>query len=434
MTRQWLPVLAISAVALAVRMAFVVIQADGAPFVLSFTEGDARIYLELARGIVEDRRYALSGVATAYVTPGYPVFVACVLALGGDTLAIGLVQAVLGAGTVIMAYIATRALAAERGTTAALAHRFALLAASATAVYPHLIMWTGYVLTETLFVFLTSATLVAAISALRRDSLVVVSAAGLLAGLTSLVRPPFIAFLVVLVVWWLVRVVLGPRRVAGAVAVAAFVLSAAAPLVIWTIRNSVVLGAPIVTSTEAGNVFYQGNSKYSTGGSRGYVDANANDYVLLSVRVARGDADPGLPPFADEVSSDRAHMHQAIRDMAADPVAVIRRWPTKLWNMWRPTYEDASLRNGLVTLATYLPVSLLGVIGTAVILRRRPFGPAAVPALFLVAWVSAHVLVTGMIRFRVAAELVLLVAAPFGLAAVHELLRRGARPRAVRRP
>ncbi len=48
--------------------------------------------------------------------------------------------------------------------------------------------------------------------------------------------------------------------------------------------------------------------------------------------------------------------------------------------MWRPpTYEGASPRNVIVTLVSYVPVLLAGVVGLFWLVRRERVGPAAVP-------------------------------------------------------
>jgi hypothetical protein len=266
------------------------------------------------------------------------------------------------------------------------------------------------VLTETLFVFAVAVSLFATVRALRDGSVRWAVAAGLAASVASLIRPPYLAVALVLTAWWWFARAgggRGPRRAA-----VAFGLALLSLVAVWTGRNLVELGALVPTSTESGFVFYQGNSRGATGGSGGYVWTP--DFDPIEVPTDR----------SGEVERDRFYLERALADMAADPVAVVARWPAKLWNMWRPTYEGASPRNKVVTLATYLPVLALGVLGAATLARGGWRASGAALAILLVTWVAVHVLVTGMIRFRLAAELMLLETVPFGCFALIELLRR----------
>jgi len=194
-----------------------------------------------------------------------------------------------------------------------------------------------------------------------------------------------------------------------------FALGALAPVGAWATRNAAELGTPIFTSSESGYVFYQGNSRSSTGGSRGYVDSL--DFTPLD-----------LPAELDEIQRDRIYLDRALEDIRADPVGVVARWPSKVGNMWRPTYDGSSARNFAVTLLSYPVVLIAGLVGAILLARVDAFGPHCVPALFLFGWFFLHVLVTGMIRFRLAAEHVLIVAAPFALFWAWDRVR--ARPEA----
>lgn len=394
--------------ALVVRVAYVVVQTRFELFSVSFVAADSSLYLDIASGLAAGQGLTIAGQPTAYVGPGYPLFLAALLRLGLDPLGVGLVQCVLGAATAVLAGLSARRLARTMGLSAGAARAAAALGAFGTALYPHLIFWTGYLVTETLFVFLVAASLLATLIAIERHSVPVATSAGALAAAAGLTRAPYLAVAVAIVMWLLWR----GRTASFAVPVAfAFAIACALPLAAWTIRNESALGAPVVTSTESGYVFWQGNSRGASGGSRGYVDAN--DFVPIEPPV-------GL----DEAARDRYFLDRALQDVAADPFATIARWPAKIVNMWRPTYADSSLRNGLITLVSYPPVLVFGLAGTALLVRRaRNRGVAIIPVLFLVTWFTAHVLVTGMIRFRLAAELVLLETAPLAILAGWSALR-----------
>src|SRR5207245_11605013 len=93
------------------------------------------------------------GMPTAVVTPGYPLFLTGLHGLGMKSpQAVGFVQGLLGAATcVLVAMVGPYLGDARVGAIAGLLSSF----------YPHLIFWTGYVLTDTLFVFFAVASLAA---------------------------------------------------------------------------------------------------------------------------------------------------------------------------------------------------------------------------------------------------------------------------------
>lgn len=401
----WRLILATAALGFAVRIAYVLVQSRLQIFDVTFVASDSLLYLRLARAIASGEGMSLDGEPTAYVGAGYPLFLAPLVALGADATAIGAVQSIVGAIGVAAAALASWLLA--RRISPGRARVAAVVAGAAAAVYPHLVFWTGYVLTETLFVVLLGAGVALLIWAWQEHRWEPAVAAGLCFGYAAITRPPALAIVIGLAAWWLYFAVRSRWRF---VPVAAFVLGAALPVGAWTVRNVIELGTPVVTSAEAGYVFYQGNSRTSTGGSRGYVDSL--DFRPLD-----------LPEGLSELERDRIYLNQALADIRADPLHPISLWPAKLWNMWRPTYEGASFRNGLVTFLTYPVVLVAGIVGAVRLVRAAPGSAGMVPGLFLIGWVLLHVFITGMIRFRVAAEHVLIVAAPFAVLWMWDWIR-----------
>lgn len=401
--------LALTLLALVGRLAFVIAQSRFSIFEMYFVAADSVLYLELASNIASGHGLTLDGDPTAYVGPGYPLFLTPLILAGLGPLGIGIVQSFIGAATAALAGLAARELALAARFDGHRAWTAALLTSAATALYPHLIFWTGYVLTETLFVFLLSLAAFSLTRGVRLSSTAWMVMAGSSFGLSALTRPPALAAAAV-VVLWLILEATRSRRFALPVA---FLIALSLPVGAWAIRNAVELGTPVVTSTESGYVFYQGNSRGATGGTRGYVDGH--DFTDLVNPAGLG-----------EVERDALYLRRAISDVLADPGETVRRWPTKVWNMWRPTYEGASTRNVIITLASYLPVLALGLAGALWLSLRS--GPGTVlPLLLLMTWIAIHVLVTGMIRFRLAAELFLLISGPFALLGLIDR-RRPMRP------
>ncbi len=318
------------AVGLTVRVLYLWLQSTFQLFDIYFYASDSRAYDMLARSLREGQGFAIQGQPTAYVTPGYPLFLVGLDSVGiADAFRVGIVQCLLGALTCVLVAIIGAHLGGRRvGFTAGLI----------SAVYPHLIFWTGYLLTETLFVFMAMASLVVLIKWRESPSQKRILIAGLLLGLAALVRPQILGFAILVPVW---MVISRTTRAQALRAVPVLLLGVLIPLAPWTLRNYWMFGEPVFTSTETGIVFYQGNSPGATGGSRGYVDGL--DFVSLQ-----------LPPGLTEVEINRIYLQQAIAFDLSHPERLPYLAFKKFVNMWRPVYEGASMRNILIMGGSYL--------------------------------------------------------------------------------
>ncbi len=214
-------------------------------------KGDETDYHAIAVNLLQGEGFAsVEGHATARRPPAYPVLLAGVYAIAGESPRAGrIVQALLGVAVVAL--------------TGWLARRFfdppvALLSAALAAVNPFLVFISGYLLTENLYlVCLLGALLVVrdprALASSRR-----VLAAGVLLGLATLSRPTGLPMFE----WILVAAVILaglPWRVRAA---RALVMTVAFALVVlpWLARNASVVGGWVLT-THGGITFLQGNNE-----------------------------------------------------------------------------------------------------------------------------------------------------------------------------
>jgi 4-amino-4-deoxy-L-arabinose transferase-like glycosyltransferase len=350
---------------------------------VAYDASDSVLYRGLANNLVEHGTFSFHGHATAYVTPAYPLFLVLLRPIGTSTLFLAVVQCFLGAFTVgLLADTARRLAGPIAGWVAG------LLAAG----YPHLIFWTGYVLTETLFVCLVALAVWVTVVLLQRDespAWLPVSAGAAYAA-AGLARPEIFGFAVLL---GLAGLASKRWRFAAFLGFVGLVLLWSP----WVLRNAVTLHAFVPASTETGIVLYQGNSPGATGGSRGYVDGR--DFKTLD----------RLTPLP-EVEEDREYRKAALTWMRHHPGEVVRLAPKKLANMFRPVYAGSSKLNLTVTLLSYPLVLTAGAVGTFLLARRRRVTGLVVVWL-LVYELVVHALVTGMIRFRLPVEAMLCVTA-----------------------
>lgn len=299
--------LAVTAVATAVgavlRVAWVVVAARPPAFMFDPARyaGYARVIAE-GRGLVEP----FTGQATAYYPPGYPYFLGGINAVlvhtpvpGDLPLVAGLVQALLGTASIVLAGLLARRLHSPAAGA---------VAAVGMAVYPNLVLHTAVLLSETLAVALLLGLMVALVpppgsepwpAGLDGRRLV---GAGILLGGLLLVRPVSAGIVVALAVALLVARV-GLRRAAAVVGVVAGVgLLCVAP---WTIRNAVRMGAFVPISTNTGDNLCIGHGAEATGGFRLGPDTPDGNECYTGESVAGG--------TDSELRNDRTKTRIALR-------------------------------------------------------------------------------------------------------------------------
>ncbi|MEP6954007.1 MAG: glycosyltransferase family 39 protein [Solirubrobacteraceae bacterium] len=222
---------ALVATALLLRAAIVRVTPDYVPI------HDDHSYLVHAVALVKTGGYPVfetQGIVapTAYRAPGFPVVLALARSvLGHDLLGPRLVQVLIATVGVGLVGIVAHKIWGRRT---------ALAATALAALSPVLIVYSGSLISEPLFVVLELGALACALEARRRPRWAI--AAGMLGGAAALTRPAGLALLLAL------ALCAGGRRTALVV-----VCLGALTVAPWTIRNAVVFHTFIPVSTEAGN-------------------------------------------------------------------------------------------------------------------------------------------------------------------------------------
>jgi hypothetical protein len=251
--KQWAPLLLIAFAAL-VRIAAVA-------FWSGHLADDRDDYWTVARSYVEHGFWAqFTPLPNSFRPPLLPLVLAGLLELGWGAIALGVMQIVLGTASVALTLVAGKRLGLGR---------LSFVAATLVACDPLLIAYTTYPMTETLFTFLVIALVTVAISnslsvanppgvglSVGRAAMV-----GLLFGACALCRPtiwPTAVLAGAWLAWESLRVRRLPRElmIKGVVAV----LTCAAVVAPWAIRNCMILGSPVVTTTHGGYTLLLGNN------------------------------------------------------------------------------------------------------------------------------------------------------------------------------
>jgi len=305
--------------------------------------------------------------------------------LGHDRTPVYILQALLSTATVALVFGLARRLFGDVA---------ALLAAALTAVNLDLIVFSSILLTETAFVFLLCAAMLAWERALEAPTNARWALTGALLGLAALARPAAQLLIVgvagATVVGWHSRG--RPRRLVGVllVAVAAFALTLAP----WTIRNYLAFHRFVPVATGAGIGFWVGTN----------VAWRGLDLDLRTGSSIYADADFQRAAAGDPVAADRRMLGEAAGHVVRDPLGVLRLAPGKLLQMLRPgawlglhfPAGDPGRRPFVVLLAVqYYPVLVLASLGSALLaLRSRAARPALLRAWTPIAYVGLLTLAT----------------------------------------
>ena len=272
------------------------------------------------------------------------------------------------------------------------------------AVYPFFVFYTALALSETLFIALLVALVMLQWRVMSRPSWWAAFAAGVVAGLATLTRPSALP-LVFLALPLLFVGALSKRRQAAYVLV--LLLGFAAVMAPWVWRNYRVVGRFVPTTLQVGASLYESNSPDADGGP-------AMDRIRW----------PDEAKALSEYDRDRYLLQQSIAFIRSD-------WPRfgrlclhrckRFWNLV-PNYSDYRRPAYLMlSLASYGPVLVLGVIGVVLSLRR---GRSTMLLLLPVVYFAClHAVFVGSTRYRTPVMPMVMLFAGHALALNHELRR-----------
>jgi 4-amino-4-deoxy-L-arabinose transferase-like glycosyltransferase len=343
MSRRQLALLV--AIALAVRLAYLaVFLRDYVP------ESDADHYLSIATAVYDGRGVSdtfpfLFEHPTAFRPPLYPVLLGALLRVtpGEGVLAGQLLNVVLGTIAVVLAAVVGSRIGGARA---------GLAAGLVTALYPPLVANDAVLLAESV-----SVVLLLVVVLLLLEGRVVW--AGIASGLLVLTRPSAQAFALVVVAWLVWK--LGWRHAVR------YGLVVAAVVFPWTARNWLLIGSPVVVTSNGFNL----TAKYSPEAqeSPNYLADGALDPAFADLRYRR----------SNEAELDRALRDYAIESVRDEPSRVkdvLLRNTANFFELRPWTNEDAeqsdgkNLRVRKATLPLFYAVTVAGITGL-VLCRRR---------------------------------------------------------------
>lgn len=346
-------------------------------------------------GLITDRAGRIARM------PAYPVFIAAVYAVFGESiLVLRVADAVLGTVAILLAYVLAKRLF---GGGAGLA------AAAIMAVYPFFVIQALLVLSETLFVvfLLAGAACLARAYGGGGGYLVWAGLAGLGLALATLTRGSFLYVAPLTAAGWVLAGRFGRPAVLGACAMlAAFALA----MMPWVVRNwRASDGHLVVTTLRVGPSLYEGLNPRATGGP-------------MMDRINWDEGTQGM----GEWERDRYWRRRAIEWAWENPGPTLALAANKLGRFWSPMPNLDQLRGTAPCALLALSYGLVMAFAIVGILRSwRRADVALILLLPVVYYCLLHMVFVGSVRYREAVMPLLVVVAAHGLEGAWRRWRRG---------
>lgn len=272
------------------------------------------------------------------------------MSVDGGGLTLLTTQALIGAGTVVSAYLIGRDLFNARA---------GLIAGCLCAIYPYYVVHDTAVQETGLYTFLTALAVVFLVRLRREPRVRWAAVAGATLGASLMTRVTIAPF-VVLVPVWLVALGAGDLRrrivLAGVVAIGAAVVSGP-----WLVRNYMLLGRPVVTSL-TGYLMWVGNNPYTFSHyPEGQIDESRN---VAAAAMSRADVEDLASHSTNEIEASDWYERRAVAYMRAHPLATLRGAARKVVAgfSWVFSPRKGPLAQSVYFLS-YAPILLLGLLG-----------------------------------------------------------------------
>ena len=352
---------------------------------------DSLEYLKVADNILAGRGLMVDQASRIGRMPGYPVFLAAVRGVWGESLlAARLAQVVVGVAGVWLVWLLARAVYGEREAVAA---------AAIAAVYPLLVLHTPLLLAETVFITLLLWGLLSLRAAAAEQRLGSAALAGLALGLATLVRASLLPFVPLAAVVWVARWRLRRRAVQGAAVLVGVFAAAIAP---WVVRNYHASGGHFVPTTcRAGPSLYEALNPEADG-------------APMMDRIDWGWGTSGL----SEWEQHRLWQRRAVAWAAANPGRVAALAARKFVRFWNVLPNAPEFRRPLVLACVGISVPYVVVVALAIVGLASSWRRAEVRLILLlpvVYYALLHMVFVASLRYRVAVMPLAIVLAGRGL-------------------
>jgi len=320
-------------------------------------------FYDLASNVAAGNGLYIEGGGWAMRMPAYPLFLALTALVGKNYLWIIIPQAIMGAGTVLCAFLIGRELFGQ--TTG-------ILASILTALYPYYVVHDTALQETGMFTFMTALSVFLLLKARRGSSLLVWTLAGLALGAAVLTRQTLAPFGGAALLW-LILFGEGSRR-QRLLRCAAVFLPLSVMVGSWLARNYRLVGAPVLTSEFGRQLWNANNAKTFSHYPGESIDRSAGEAFAAFTPTERRQLDA----LGDnEIRESDWFLRKGLGYITDHPLETLQSGARKIaagfsWS-FNPTREPLVQ---LTYLFSYAPISILGSLGMILTWRQwREHGP-----------------------------------------------------------
>jgi 4-amino-4-deoxy-L-arabinose transferase-like glycosyltransferase len=299
---------------------------------------------------------------------------------GHSYAAVKIAQSLLGALTCLMIFLIGQRL---------FSRKVGVIAATLAAVYPFLVLYAGFLLSETLFVFLSTVFLYALVRLRERYASKWVALGGLVLGMMNLIRP--VTLLVPALLFFWAWIEFGAKRKAVVIA-SLLAIWMMVPILPWTVRNYMVTHSYILIEDHHWLSVYSGN----------------NRTILQNPDAIGGWLEPEQIEGFNSTYKTGDYRSAALsflrQHLLHEPWELLRLEAHKLRRFWSvfPTSSRTTYRDAMISVFSYGLLLPLFVIGMILSLRSDQ------RSWILIIWIVNFCFVTliafGTTRFRAPVE------------------------------
>ncbi|MEW6095879.1 MAG: glycosyltransferase family 39 protein [bacterium] len=389
----------------------------------SGAENDAVEYDALAVSLLngDGYKYYSDGPPTAQICPVYPLFLASIYYLfGHDYQIVRIIHALIDGVTSLFIYLIALIIFKN--------HYVGLLSMMMFALHPTKLLYTGYILTETLFTFLLICFAFSLLCAFDAPSKKRFLLAGLLLGLATLCRPttilfPFFILLTLCVIFW-------GNKIKIIIYFVTLLIGFWLILSPWIIRNYMVFHTFVPTSTLGGYTLYIGH--YLNGVDTiplSKMPPHIKEKIKNSLKIYNDKASIiiyrrfHIIPAVSEPYIDKIFYKEAVRNICSNP----RKFSVLMWKkflrFWfHLAYPSPSLPRQVMIAIIHGILISFAIVGC--IFGFSSWIKRSLPIIILVGYFTlVHMIVLAFGRFNIPVIPYVMIFASWGMLISYNLLR-----------
>ena len=342
-------------------------------------------YYKMVKNFLSGNGLIVGENLKSFRPPLYPLLLSLLYSLNFNLFLIRVIQCLISSATVIFIYFLGKKVFNEKT---------GLISGIISTFYPFFIFYNGFLLTETLFVFLVVVSIYYySICLISEEGKLNEIKTGILWGLSGLCRPTMETFFPFAMIYLLLlKEIPIKKRLKKIVLISLFFIFTISP---WVIRNYVIFKKLIPGTTMGGWVFWEGNNPKSDGGPCSYFPEN-----ILQM---------------EELARDKFLYRKTIEVIKQNPSRFAYLLKNKFVRFWNITLNASDFQKPLYKILSIISFGFLlpfFLIGFFITFKNKN---ALIMHLLIIFFTLFHMVFLASIRYRVAIEPFYIIFASYGI-------------------